>query len=108
MSQPAGPSIPLVACPQCASTLIYARDVAGTGSNVVLARRCPECEHRDSVTTTVMAAAAWFGRDARLAARLSTAIDGVSAARSLAASATTTSPSKTKARRYGRQSRTGY
>ena len=94
--------MPLLACPRCASRLIYARDIAGTGSHVVLARRCPDCEHRDSVTTTATAASAWLDRDARLATRLSTAIDAVSVARRVAASSTARTFSKSKAT-YRRQ-----
>ena len=76
-----GREMPLMICPRCASPLIYARDIAGTRSTAVLARRCPECEHRDCVITTVMAADAWLGRDARLTARLSIKSNALAAAR---------------------------
>ena len=45
---------PLTRCPLCAGRLIYPRDLAGVGgsdADVVLSRRCPECEHRDLVVT---------------------------------------------------------
>jgi transcriptional regulator NrdR family protein len=56
---------PLVYCPRCLSRLIYAIDAAGYDYEVILNRRCPECEHRDSVVTTAIAAAVWYRRDTR-------------------------------------------
>ena len=56
---------PLVYCPRCLSRLIYAVDAAGFNLEVILNRRCPECEHRDSVVTTAIAAAVWYRRDTR-------------------------------------------
>jgi hypothetical protein len=56
---------PLVYCPRCLSRLIYATDAAGYAYEVILNRRCPECEHRDSVVTTAIAAAVWYRRDTR-------------------------------------------
>ena len=53
---------PLVHCPRCASRLIYTVDTAGYDSEVILDRRCPECEHRDSVVTSALAAAVWYRR----------------------------------------------
>jgi DNA-directed RNA polymerase subunit RPC12/RpoP len=61
-----GASKPLVHCPQCTSRLIYAIDTAGYDAEVILNRRCPECEHRDSVVTSSIAAAVWYRRDTRL------------------------------------------
>ncbi len=57
---------PLVHCPRCTSRLIYIIDTAGYDTEVILHRRCPECEHRDSVVTTALAAAVWYRRDTRL------------------------------------------
>jgi hypothetical protein len=57
---------PLVHCPRCTSNLIYAVDTAGCDAEVILNRRCPECEHRDSVVTTALAAAVWYRRDTRI------------------------------------------
>jgi hypothetical protein len=61
---------PLVRCPRCASRLIYPTDIAGLGGRVVLARRCPECEHHDSVIAGPMAAAAWYRRESHYKSRL--------------------------------------
>jgi hypothetical protein len=57
---------PLVHCPCCESRLIYAVDAAGYEAEVILNRRCPECEHRDSVVASAIAAAVWYRRDTRL------------------------------------------
>jgi DNA-directed RNA polymerase subunit RPC12/RpoP len=57
---------PLVHCPRCTSRLIYAVDAAGYEAEVILNRRCPECEHRDSVVTSALAAAVWYRRDTRI------------------------------------------
>jgi hypothetical protein len=57
---------PLVRCPCCTSRLIYAIDTAGYDDEVILNRRCPECEHRDSVVTSPLAAAVWYRRDTRI------------------------------------------
>jgi hypothetical protein len=57
---------PLVHCPCCMSRLIYAIDAAGYDAEVILNRRCPECEHRDSVVTSALAAAVWYRRDTRI------------------------------------------
>ena len=57
---------PLVHCPECESRLIYAVDAAHFEAEVILNRRCPECEHRDSVVTSAIAAAVWYRRDTRL------------------------------------------
>jgi DNA-directed RNA polymerase subunit RPC12/RpoP len=61
-----GEQKPLVRCPCCASRLIYTVDAAGYDAEVILDRRCPECEHRDSVVTSALAAAVWYRRDTRL------------------------------------------
>jgi DNA-directed RNA polymerase subunit RPC12/RpoP len=55
----------LARCPACSSRLIYPRDLAGSGEGVVASRRCPECEHRDVVTTTALAGLLWFDRIVR-------------------------------------------
>jgi DNA-directed RNA polymerase subunit RPC12/RpoP len=57
---------PLVHCPHCTSRLIYVTDTAGYDAEAILHRRCPECEHRDSIVTTAVAAAVWYRRDTRL------------------------------------------
>jgi hypothetical protein len=57
---------PLVHCPYCTSSLIYATDTAGYDAEVILSRRCPECEHRDTVVTSVLAAAVWYRRETRI------------------------------------------
>lgn len=69
---------PLIHCPHCASRLIYTIDTAGFDAEVILHRRCPECEHRDSVVTTALAAAVWSRRDARLLGELRALADSLS------------------------------
>jgi hypothetical protein len=68
--QPFSQRKPLVHCPRCASRLIYTVDAAGFDAEVILNRRCPECELRDSVVTTALAAAVWYRRDTRILAEL--------------------------------------
>jgi DNA-directed RNA polymerase subunit RPC12/RpoP len=68
---------PLVHCPECTSRLIYTIDTAGVDTEVILHRRCPECEHRDSVVTTALAAAAWYRRDTRLMGELQALADSL-------------------------------
>jgi DNA-directed RNA polymerase subunit RPC12/RpoP len=74
---------PLVHCPRCTSRLIYTVDAAGYDSEVILDRRCPECEHRDSVVTTAIAAAVWYRRETRLMHELLMLADAMAAATSL-------------------------
>jgi hypothetical protein len=71
---------PLVHCPRCESGLIYAVDAAGYEAEVILNRRCPECEHRDSVVTSALAAAVWYRRDTRLMRQLMELADSLSEA----------------------------
>jgi DNA-directed RNA polymerase subunit RPC12/RpoP len=68
---------PLVHCPRCTSRLIYTIDAAGFDAEVILHRRCPECEHRDSVVTTSLAAAVWYRRDTRLLGELRALADSL-------------------------------
>jgi DNA-directed RNA polymerase subunit RPC12/RpoP len=68
---------PLVHCPRCTSRLIYTIDTAGYDAEVILHRRCPECEHRDSVVTTALAAAVWYRRDTRLLGELRVLADSL-------------------------------
>jgi hypothetical protein len=60
----------IVRCPRCTSNLIYPIDLAGGGYRTVISRRCPECEYRDTVMTTHVAARAWFHRNAQIAESL--------------------------------------
>jgi hypothetical protein len=55
----------LVICPGCSSALIYPIDVAGWSRDTVVSRRCPECEHRDVVAVSRLAAFLWFARITR-------------------------------------------
>jgi DNA-directed RNA polymerase subunit RPC12/RpoP len=71
---------PLVHCPRCASRLIYTVDTAGYDAEVILDRRCPECEHRDSVVTSALAAAVWYRRDTRILAELTMLADSMAQA----------------------------
>ena len=53
---------PLVRCPVCSSGLIYPVTCSSWKRHSVVERRCPECEHRDVVTTHRLAAAVWLRR----------------------------------------------
>ena len=70
---------PLVHCPRCTSRLIYTVDAAGYDAEVILDRRCPECEHRDSVVTSALAAAVWYRRDTRIMRELRELADSLAA-----------------------------
>jgi DNA-directed RNA polymerase subunit RPC12/RpoP len=74
-----GEQKPLVHCPRCVSRLIYTVDTAGYDSEVILDRRCPECEHRDSVVTTALAAAVWYRRETRIMRELQVLADSLAA-----------------------------
>ena len=52
----------LTRCPACGSGSIYPCDLASLGGkrrDVVVGRRCPECEHRDTVVTGRLPALMW-------------------------------------------------
>jgi DNA-directed RNA polymerase subunit RPC12/RpoP len=83
-----GGSKPLVHCPRCTSRLIYAVDTAGYDAEVILNRRCPECEHRDSVVTSAIAAAVWYRRDTRLIRELMELADALAGPAPLAVAET--------------------
>jgi hypothetical protein len=70
---------PLVHCPHCLSRLIYTIDTAGYDAEVILDRRCPECEHRDSVVTTALAAAVWYRRETRIMREMQVLADSLAA-----------------------------
>jgi hypothetical protein len=78
----------LVLCPACSSGLIYPIDIAASERRAIVSRRCPECEHRDVVATSPLAALIWCDRTRRIGdglAALSEAIaDGFSAEFALA------------------------
>jgi hypothetical protein len=82
-------------CPHCGSRLIQlsessrARRVAGRPAVddmlrlvgiALLDRHCPECEHRDSVATTTLAAAVSYREDTRRLAALQALADSIAAA----------------------------
>jgi hypothetical protein len=58
--------------------------LVGCGAEVIVARRCPACGHEDSVATTVMRAALWYGDDARTLGGLVRLADSLRDARTLA------------------------
>jgi DNA-directed RNA polymerase subunit RPC12/RpoP len=68
--QPFGQREGLGHCPHCASRLIYTVDAIGYELEVILARRCPECEHRESVVVSALSAARGYRRDTRILAGL--------------------------------------
>jgi hypothetical protein len=61
-----GASARLVHCPACSSGLIYPIDIAASERRAIVSRRCPECEHRDVVATSPLAALIWFDRMRRI------------------------------------------
>jgi hypothetical protein len=54
------------------------------GPEVIVARRCPECELHDSVVTTVLRAALWYRHDTRTITGLMRLADSLRDARRLA------------------------
>jgi Zn ribbon nucleic-acid-binding protein len=67
----------LVICPLCASALIYPIDLAGWGEDTVVSRRCPECEHRDVVALSAVAAFLRFVRITRERKELAALCDAI-------------------------------
>jgi len=63
--------MPLISCPACASGLLYplATESFGEGHRLV-DRRCPECEHRDRVVVSTVAAMMWERAQQRRAVEL--------------------------------------
>jgi hypothetical protein len=82
--EPFASSEPPVHCPRCASRLMETVTMVTCGPEVIVARRCPECAHRDSVVTTVLRAALWYRHDTRTIARLLLLADSLRDARTLA------------------------
>jgi hypothetical protein len=64
------PGRQLLRCPCCGSRLIYPRDASGASGFVVFDRRCPECEYRDSVVVSALAADVWAHHQQRIRAEL--------------------------------------
>ncbi len=70
----------LTRCPACGSGLIYPRDFASLGGKrreVVVGRRCPECEHRDLVVTGRLPAVMWVARALRERSELQALCDAL-------------------------------
>jgi hypothetical protein len=68
----------LVRCPQCESNLMVPVDATGgSGDEVVIERHCPECDHRDRVVTTPLAAIVWARHEARVAGGMRTLADAL-------------------------------
>ena len=74
---------PLMPCPRCASRLMSTVSTVACGAEVIVARRCPECELDDSVVTTVLRAALWYRRDTRTIGGLLRLADSLRDAREL-------------------------
>jgi hypothetical protein len=60
---PFGQRAALGHCPRCTSRLIYTVDSIWLDSEVILERRCPECEYRESVVVTALGATARYRKD---------------------------------------------
>ena len=82
--EPYASSEPPVHCPRCASRLMETVAMVTCGAEVIVARRCPECAHRDSLVTSVLRAALWYRHDTRTIARLQLLADSLRDARTLA------------------------
>lgn len=74
---------PLMHCPRCASRLMTTVSTVACGAEVIVARRCPECELHDSVVTTVLRAALWYRHDTRTIGGLLRLADSLRDAREL-------------------------
>ncbi len=70
-------SKPLVRCAVCSSDLIYPLHCERHGEQCVIDRRCPECESRDRVVTSQLAAELWYRRNAYVAEELDALADGL-------------------------------
>jgi hypothetical protein len=68
---------PLVRCAICSSGLIYPLHCERHGTRCVIERRCPECEHRDRVITSRIAAELWCLRSSDLAHQLDALADAL-------------------------------
>jgi DNA-directed RNA polymerase subunit RPC12/RpoP len=64
------PVNPLVRCPSCRSRLIVPTQTDECTLGVIVGRRCPECEYRDRVVTTRLAATIWARHETRVAASM--------------------------------------
>ena len=65
-----GARTPLVHCPVCDERLEYVEDGVAVDKDVVLDRRCPGCDYRDSVATSSLSVAVWYRRETRILAEL--------------------------------------
>lgn len=75
---------PPVHCPRCASRLMFTVSTVVCGCEVIVARRCPECAHEDSIVTSVVRAALWYHHDTRTLTGLLRLADSLRDARALA------------------------
>jgi hypothetical protein len=75
---------PPVPCPRCATRSLVTVSTVAHGAEVIVARRCPECAHRDSIVTSVLPAALWYRHDTRTTSGLLRLADSLRDARALA------------------------
>ncbi|MDP9260099.1 MAG: hypothetical protein M3Q31_26585 [Actinomycetota bacterium] len=68
---------PLVRCPVCSSELIYPVRCAAREALSIIERRCPECEYRDRVRTSRLAAELWHRRNAQFGGELAELADAL-------------------------------
>lgn len=61
--EPFGQRTPLGHCRRCASRLIYTVSAVGLDDEVIVARRCPECELLETVVVSGLQAAGLYRRD---------------------------------------------
>jgi hypothetical protein len=60
---PYGQRTALGHCPRCTSRLIHTVDSVWLDREVILDRRCPECEYRESVVVSALGATARYRKD---------------------------------------------
>jgi hypothetical protein len=71
MEAPFGQRQRLGHCLRCASRLIYTIESVSDGAEgVILARRCPECEFRETVVVSVLDAARRYRHETRVLAEM--------------------------------------
>jgi hypothetical protein len=74
------PGLPLVHCRECASPLLQPLDVAGPIDGLsIVARFCPDCEHRDLVVAEHIVVELWLLRNKRLATWMAALADAPAA-----------------------------
>jgi hypothetical protein len=64
-------------CVRCLSRLIYTADTVGSDAEVILLRRCPECELRETVVVSAIEAVVRYRHDSCTLVALATLADSL-------------------------------